>query len=417
MSQTNIEPEDSLDIKVDLHAPNAHHKSIAPFTIHPEEVGTSKALRCPINGVKVLWAAVAREERVPNELRKLVLADLMEMWHFDRVNDFHFHARLEDWGGCDTGRLVLEDEIGSLGSSGWGVRHLFNKLTAFYVLQAAQNSTCTGQLFFIPGQIYSATFQEWIRCYDMKPTVDWGHFMANPVRVTPTGPSTVRGIVAAHRSLYTQASSLVKGAKDDGKPISGLRGGFLESHSLFPLYQAIVIIFDTRWDPPEDEIFGPDGFVSLQKFALNQTVLIARTGWETGLSAPVSFATLETQPLPEGIGGADTTDADVIRVSLATAIPFIFDLEQRENLAHPKSHEVTLHDPYLDPIPPEGYTKDDPVSHEPETWADASLKAAQKYGLENVPRTYESLCRVRAVLIGEDHEKLEHLPHVNCYRY
>ncbi|KAL9577567.1 MAG: hypothetical protein Q9212_006286, partial [Teloschistes hypoglaucus] len=291
----------------------------------------------------------------------------MEAWYFHRVNDFHANIRL-DWAGTDTERLVLQDEIGNLGPWGSQVGHLFNKSTAFYILQSAQYPTNTGRLFFIPGKIFSATFQEWIRCYDTNPIVDWRHFIANPVRVTPTGPSTVHGI-------------------------------------------ALVVIFDSRWVPPKDQSFEPDGLVSLHKFAQNQTVLMARTGVEASLSAPITFADLEVQSLPEGKGLVDEPDNDVIRVSLATAVRFIFDLEQRENLARPKIHDRTQHNPYLDPRPPEGFADKRQIYHDPETWAHANLEAAQKHGLENVQEVWETVHRVHASLIGEEARKLEHLPY------
>ncbi|KAI4194837.1 MAG: hypothetical protein LQ350_007550 [Teloschistes chrysophthalmus] len=301
--------------------------------------------------------------------------------------------------------------MGNLGPWGAQVGHLFNKSTAFYILQSAQYPANTRRPYFIPGQIFSATFQEWIRCYDTNPIVDWRHFIANPVRVTPTGPSTVHHIVAAHRSLCIQASNLLDCAKEQDACIPGLRGADIRPYSLLPLYQALVVIFDSRWVPPKHQFFEPDGLVSLHKFAQNQTVLIARTGVEASLSAPITFAGLEVQSLPEGKGLADEPDSDVIRVSLATAVRFIFDLEQRGNLAHPKIHDATQHDPYLDPRPPEGFADNHQIRHDPETWANANLEAAQKHGLENVQEVWESVHRVHASLIGEEPGKLEHLPY------
>lgn len=93
VSQTTLDLEDSLYIEVDLRPPSAHQESIVPSSRNPEEEGSSKAFRCPINRTKELWASITTEGRIPNELRKLVLADLIEAWHFSRVNNFHANIR------------------------------------------------------------------------------------------------------------------------------------------------------------------------------------------------------------------------------------------------------------------------------------------------------------------------------------
>lgn len=95
IEQTNLEPEDSLHIKLHLQPSSAYYKAVGPPNGNPEKAAVSKAFRCPINGPKELWASVATEEHIPNKPRELIRADLMEAWYFHRVNDFHANIRLD----------------------------------------------------------------------------------------------------------------------------------------------------------------------------------------------------------------------------------------------------------------------------------------------------------------------------------
>ncbi|KAL8704952.1 MAG: hypothetical protein Q9201_001898 [Fulgogasparrea decipioides] len=380
-----------------------------------ESQSAHSVLRRTENEINQFWRSVATEEPIAEDLKTLVRADLKEKWHFERINVFHAWIRL-DWGGTDSDRLILENTVGRLHST--GLRYIFNKPTAFYVLQSAQYAGNSGHRYFIPGIIFAATFQEWIRSDEAGPDVGFRHFIANPIRVTPTGPSTVRGIIDAHRSLCTQASDLIRQAEGRSDSfVKSLPTGSLEHYSLLPLYRAIVVIVDENWEPPGGHDIEPDGLISLHKVAQKQTVLIARTGVEEDLSAPISFESLRAQSLPVGTPNTIPPDVDVVRIPLAVAVQFVVDLEKRESLAYPKTRTETSHDSYLDPLPPKGCKGNREVRKSPELWVDATLAAAEKYGYDNVPQTWESIRRVQAKLHGEDFCKLEHLPYGNQWRY
>jgi hypothetical protein len=157
-----------------------------------------------------------------------------------------------------------------------------------------------------------------------------------------------------------------------------------------------------------------DGFISLRKLAQRQTVLIARTGAEEALSAPISLESLKSQSLPFERSDVITQDVDVIRVSLAVAVQFIVSLEVREELAIPKSKDELPLDTSLCPYPPpKGFEENGQVCNSPEAWADALIVAAEKHGYDNIPETWESIRRVQAGLIGEGFCEFKPLPFGN----
>lgn len=230
------------------------------------------------------------------------------------------------------------------------------------------------------------------------------------MRITLAGPTTVRGVIDAHRSLCKQASGLL----DQVKNIIGKPPSFFQHYSLLPLYHAIVVMIDRL---NTDNVDEEDGLLSLRKEAQLQTVLIARTGAEEGLSAPISFESLRSHSLPLQRIDANMQDVDVIRVSLAVAVQFIADLELREELAFPKSENALFEDDSLDPAKPRGFEGNEQVCRNPEAWADANIIAAEKHGYDNNYKTRDSICRLQASLIGEDFSELEHFPPENSWKY
>ena len=172
-----------------------------------------------------------------------------------------------------------------------------------------------------------------------------------------------------------------------------------QHYALSPLYRALLVIIDYRIEITDDQI-EPDGFISLRKVSQDQSVLIMRTGLEEGLSAPISFESLKSHSLSLNRPDATMQGLDVIRVSLASAVHFIVNLEMRENDADPKSKDEDTLDNSLDIYPPKGY--DIQVSHSPETWIDAVMAAAEEHGYDKILATSISIRRIEASKIGED---------------
>ena len=369
---------------------------MASLDILHKNQGVAEGVRRSDREIDKYWGSVVIKEPVSDDLKALVRADLKKAWHFRR--DMEFRENMETrWATTDYFRILLEDTVGKmeLRSS----KYLCNKPTAFYWLQSAQQVGASGQRTRTPKIIFAAVYEEWLRCHNTEPNIEYGHFFANPVRITSTGPSTVRGVVDAHLSLCTQASSLINQAKGRADNVIEQIPSALQHYSLLPLYHAIVVIIDRLDRLDKDRETEPDGFISLHKLAQRQTVLIVRTGAEEGLSAPISLESLRPLSLPFERSDAITQDVDVIRVSLAVAVQFIVSLEVREELAIPKSKDELPLDTSLCPYPPrKGFEENDQACYSPEAWADALIVAAEKDGYDNNPETWESIRQVQAGL-------------------
>ncbi|KAI9738859.1 MAG: hypothetical protein M1834_008366 [Cirrosporium novae-zelandiae] len=245
-----------------------------------------------------------------------------------------------------------------------------------------------------------AIYEEWLQSYNAEPNIEYGHFFANPVRITSTGPSTIPGVLNAHRSLRTQASSLINQAKGRADNIIKLFPSNSQHYSLFPLYNAIVVIIDRLDYRDKDCKDISTSFVSLRKVAQYQTVLIARTGAE------------------EGLNRLDVIKKymDIVRVSLAAAVRFIVSLEVREDLTSPKTENKPLLDTSLCPGAPKGFEKNYQVRNNPETWVDANMTAAEEHGYDNILDTWASIRRAQAGLIGEGFREFGPTPSGNRWR-
>ncbi|KAL8692150.1 MAG: hypothetical protein Q9218_002769 [Villophora microphyllina] len=385
---------------------------IATFSgTYKNSQSTPQTARQSDQDVEKYWRSTVTQQPIPDDLKSLVREDLKEAWHFNRINHVHHVLARPEWGGTDSDRLVLGDA--AAGFTQQDLTRCCNKPTAFYWLQSAQDPDNRGERVFLRGVIYATIFQEWLRCHHSRPDVNSQHFFANPIRITAAGPSTVRGIIDAHRSLCVQVSNVIRqaGGRADSF-VQQLPSGLSRHYSLFALYRALVTIIDHTWYEQE-----PDGMVSLGRVAQNQTVLIARTGTETDLSAPISFDSIRAQSFPIQVCDAIGPENDVIRVSLATAVRFIVDLETREKLAKLHTTITSHHDFCLDPPAPEGYEGNLQVCSSPDAWADASIVSADEHGYDNNIDTWYSVRRVQARLVGEDFCKLEHLPLCPKWRY
>lgn len=361
------------------------------------------------------WNSVVTEGAVSDHLKLLVRADLKKAWHFMRDAEFREQTR-ERWATIDHLRIFLEDTVGKVELR--KSKYLCNKLTAFYWLQSAQQKDATGERTLTPKIILAAIFGEWLRCHNTEPNIEYGHFFANPVRITSTGPSTVRGVIDAHFSLCAQASSLINQTNGRADQIFEHLPPGLQPYSLLPLYHAIVVIIDRldRHGPVQTWERDPDGFISLRKLAQHQTVLIARTGADEGLSAPISLESLKSQSLPLDRSDVITQDVDVLRVSLAVAVQFIVSLALREELAIPKSKDELPLDTSLSPYPPKGFEGNRQVCHSPEAWVDAVMVAAEKHGYDDIIETWDSIRRVQAGLMGEGFNELVPVPFGHRWR-
>ena len=236
-----------------------------------------------------------------------------------------------------------------------------NKPTALYWAHSDQiDDRC-------PLIVFGCAYKEWFRAHDNRPNIEFGHFFANPIRITSSGPRTVAGILEAHRSLCNQAIYLLdmirQGKAEQVHPWTWRDP---RNYKLLPLYRAIIEVLDElipfRDTKPHQPIF-------LDEEVQRQTVLMILTGDETGLSAPINFESIRSQSLP--LSRADIADhVDVIRVSLRIAVRFIADLQRKEEDAFPDLRPSTT-DRSVGPI-------------SASEWVDESMQKAEEEGAKNI---------------------------------
>lgn len=391
-----------------------HQLALLPQVTLDRSQGSPSTYQRTDEEIDKYWRAFVTQEPVSDEMKALIRAELKEVWYFYRVDRFRDDLK-KRWETTDCYRVVLKDAIGEVEPR--KLMYLCNKPTAFYWLQSAQQPSNTGERILMPKIILAAIYEEWVRCHKAEPDIEFGHFFANPVRITSTGPSTIQGVLEAHRALCTRASRLIDQAGGRADDIIEQNPSMDQHYGLFSLYHAIVVMIDCFLPRPDDELES-DGFVSLRKVAQYQTVSIARTGLEEGLSAPISFESLQAQSLPLGRPDAASQGLEIIRVSLASAVRFIVDLEMRENDEYLKSRCESTLDKSLDICgTPRGYKDDRQVCHNSDTWVEAVMAAGEKYGYDDNFDTWRIIRRIKASKFGEDFCPFEHMPYRSCWRY
>lgn len=76
-----------------------------------------------------------------------------------------------------------------------------------------------------------------------------------------------------------------------------------------------------------------DRIVSLDSEVERRTAVLVLTDFDQGLSGPLNFDSMRSNALALARNDVKTTDSDMIRVSVKTAVHFIAELQQREGRA------------------------------------------------------------------------------------
>ena len=336
------------------------------------------------------WNSVVTEEPIPDDLRPLIRANLIDWWHFHRDAEYRKNM-VSQWQGTDSGKIVIGSRVPDLNRTEF--QWMCNKATAFYWQQSAQYKD------MVNVGVFRAIFEEWVRCHKVKPDIDNGHFFATPMRITSTGPSRIQDIVTSHVALCEQA----RGIWSD-RP----------KYSFHPLYSSVLVIIDGLY--PTSEIHAVNGIYSTHEFAQKQSVLVVRIGLDQGLSAPISLEDLRAHSLPLQRPDVVTTDAefDIVRVSLDVAVRFIVGLEQREDEGRPRERTEDYVDLSICPECPgflasrfEAAAK---TCSSPELWADAVMTDAGARGFDNVIEADTAIRQAQASLVGQVYCALIHEP-------
>jgi hypothetical protein len=202
------------------------------------------------------------------------------------------------------------------------VRKAWNKTTAFYFEQGAQTTYLEGKGYMCIARRYIASIYEAsrVQCGESL-NIEFGHFLANPIRITAQGPRNIREIVAVHQEICNFAKS--HHSSD-------------ENYYIQKSYPDVIFVCD-RDDTFVEEDW--DVVRSLREIALRQTVLVVRIS----SSEHASLAKLVPHALP--LDRADADDLEVVRVSLWIAISYFVDLEKQ--MEEPQSQKSPIYDDKL----------------------------------------------------------------------
>jgi hypothetical protein len=247
---------------------------------------------------------------------------------------------------------------------------------------------------YLPLLPFGCIFKEWFNYNNNEPNIEFGNFFAHLVRVYPTGPTTVQGIVKVHKTLCNGAALLFeridRGEANEIFPNGGYRWRQPQNYNLKPTYRAIITIMDRYVDHGQERDLDLMP-INLEEHSKKQTVWLVRTGDESHLSAPINFEALRANGLCLPLARTDVSAAngDVVRVSLANAVKFVADLQRREDTMSP--HPRTSLE----------------MDRKAKAWADKLLQEADDKGIDNIPTTWSAVRRVKAAIMGETFEEWE----------
>lgn len=324
----------------------------------------------------------------PDRKDCLMEEDLETAWHFQREATFRNNLKIT-WSTVDHYLTILNAGVITTQRP-----HLdmFNKSTAFYFEQSAQYGRydevhgypCSQRIFI------AAIYEAWrARCGDML-DIEFGHFLANPVRITKQGPQSLGEIAAAHQTMCDMAEK------------SGLAD---EKYEILASYPAVILICDRK---AKGSATDDDGLVNLRKVAEHLTVLVMRTG--ASLVKEVTLDDLEPHVLP--LERPDAHGIDVRRVPLSIAVDFIVNLE--DHMSGPRKRAIHKYDSNLCHHEiPMGF--DRTVRNDPQKWV-AALMAS---GVRKIPDglkddIQEAIQRIEARVSGVpsdfdfEHEEWSH---------
>ncbi|CAF9912597.1 hypothetical protein IMSHALPRED_000358 [Imshaugia aleurites] len=341
-------------------------------------------------------------ESPTSKMREEIRIELRRRWHEIREGELSRTLRWawdsdSSYGMLSVGMLSVDSSVksGAAAVKSELLGKFCNKPTTLYWAHSAQrNDRC-------PRYIWGCIYKEWFRCHDYKPRMDFEHFFANPVRITSTGPTTIFDILETHEYLHNQTSLLLdkirRGELEKSRMSACLSP---QNYKLSPTCRAIIIVLD-KLASREDDKFFSGGYISLDEEVQKQNVLMVRTGDESGLSEPINFESVRERALPLARPDLNPHDGiEAIRVTLATAVGFVVDLQRREELAFPESAPSSAVDRALGPTP--HHPKESSASTtNADEWVDKLMEIADDEGVDNVWEVRMAVSTVNAMHRGE----------------
>lgn len=142
-------------------------------------------------------------EPLTSEMKTKIRSELTRSHHSFRKSVYGLETK-PHWAsdlGPDTGMFIHNNPITPLDD--WTLQKFCNKPAALYWARPAQiNERC-------PRLTFACICKQWFRSHNNDPNTEFGHFFANPIWISSTGPETIAGIFEAHKSLCDQAASLL----------------------------------------------------------------------------------------------------------------------------------------------------------------------------------------------------------------
>ncbi|KAH7137936.1 hypothetical protein B0J11DRAFT_586936 [Dendryphion nanum] len=158
-------------------------------------------------------------------------------------------------------------------------------------------------------------FQTWYHLHDVRPTIDFGRYFANPFRILDCKVGNIPQLIDAHHKL-----------DDDFNP---------RNYQLHWLCRALIVVFD-HVDGSSLQLCCISNAAHTPRVPITSdyeqpnTVVIVRTGDDHFLDASIAFETLANKLL--SLNGPDMRDGGnikAVRIPLVKSIEFIVDLQKR----------------------------------------------------------------------------------------
>jgi hypothetical protein len=137
-------------------------------------------------------------------MESLLKQDLEKARNNTRENRHHHNLKIS-WSTVDTEFAVIESVSHNLRSVRWleySASKVFNNPTAMYFEQGAQYGYEEVKSYScITRQFIASIYEIWRVHWGEDLNIEFGHFLANPVRIMKRGPQTIPEILAVHKEM------------------------------------------------------------------------------------------------------------------------------------------------------------------------------------------------------------------------
>ena len=272
-------------------------------------------------------ASVPDKDTFSSELREVIKGNYHEASYQELGRDIKYYWEADWYMFClDNSTPEWHDNH--------NLKMLCNKSTMIYWETSVQTENFGCYARVVAASIYKC----WFHFHQSEPNTHFGKYFAHPFQITQEGPQGISETLKAHAYLCDDIESQValkKGITGKTHPIGPNQW---PNYHLLPLSRAIIMLLnkDSVSPPTRNE----KQRLLLDEQAERWSVVLVLTGDKRGLSETVSFDAIKAEALLLSRNDVDCIDsANIIRVSLKTAVHFITRLQHREERALPTSSQ------------------------------------------------------------------------------